>query len=57
MAILIAKNQQIGGMAAKDMRDILKKIYEHGLFNQRRLANEIYWLRMRATQTGAANGS
>jgi hypothetical protein len=57
MAIRIAKNQQIGGMAAKDMRDILKKIYEHGLFNQRRLANEIYWLRMRATQTGAANGS
>ena len=22
-----------------------KKIYEHGLFNQRRLADEIYWLR------------
>lgn len=44
-AIRITKNQQIGGMAAKHVRDILKKIYEHGLFNERRLADEIYWLR------------
>ena len=49
MTIRTTKNQQIGAMAAKDVRDILKKIYEHGLFNERRLTDKIYWLRTSAS--------
>lgn len=47
MTIRITKDQKIGGVAAKDVRDILRKLRIDGWFSQEWIAEELYWLRVK----------
>jgi site-specific recombinase len=41
----ITKDQKIAGIAAIGVRNVLQKVYDDSSFNEKWLAEEIYWLR------------
>jgi len=41
----ITKDQKIAGIAAMSVRNVLQKVYDDSSFNEKWLAEEIYWLR------------
>jgi predicted nucleotidyltransferase len=47
MTLRIAQHEKISGFAARSVRDILKKVCHNRSFDERWLAEEIYWLRVR----------
>lgn len=47
MTVRITKNQKIGGVPAKSVRDVLRKLNIDGYLSQEWLAEELYWLRVK----------
>lgn len=45
MTMRITKDQKIAGIAAIGVRNVLQKVYDDSSFNEKWLAEEIYWLR------------
>ena len=45
MTMRITKDQKIAGIAAIGVRNVLQKVYDNSSFNEKWLAEEIYWLR------------